>query len=138
MAFPAITHIALTVSDIDRSVEWYSRLFDAQPIMDAVLLKDTPNEYRAVVWAEPNFALHHFVDAGRERANARRPGLDHVAFGCETREEIESWAARLDELGIERGEILTDFYGWGLAFWDPDGNALEMFAAKRRPPRPDA
>ena len=137
MAFPAITHIALTVSDIERSAEWYSRLFDAQPILRTVLLKDTEDEYSVAVWAEPNFAVHHFADGGRERANSRNPGLDHVAFGCDTLEEVESWAARLDELGIARGEILTDFYGWGLAFWDPDGNALEMFAPKRRRPRPE-
>jgi catechol 2,3-dioxygenase-like lactoylglutathione lyase family enzyme len=132
MAFPAITHVALTVSDLDRSAEWYSRLFDAQPIMRSVLLKGTPHEYSVAVWAEPNFAVHHFADGGRDRANARNPGLDHVAFGCESLEEIEQWASRLDELAIERGDVLTDFYGWGLAFWDPDGNALEMFAPKRR------
>ena len=137
MAFPAITHIALTVSDLERSVEWYSRLFDATPIMQTTLLKRTPNEYSVAVWAEPNFAVHHFADGGRDRANARDPGLDHVAFGCASHEEIERWSARLDELGIEHGEVLADFYGWGLAFWDPDGNALEMFAPKQRRPSPD-
>ena len=138
MPFPEITHLALTVADIDRSVEWYSRLFDAEPIMRTVLLTGTPNEYSVAVWAHPNFAVHHFADGGREPANSRNPGLDHVAFGCETLEEIEQWASRLDELGVRRGEILTDFYGWGLAFWDPDGNALEMFAQKRRQPRPES
>jgi catechol 2,3-dioxygenase-like lactoylglutathione lyase family enzyme len=135
MPFPPITHIALTVSDLDRSAAWYSRLFDAEPVLRTVLLKKTPNEYSVAVWAEPNFAVHHFPDGGRERADARNPGLDHVAFGCETLEELERWAARLDELGVERGEVLTDFYGWGLAFWDPDGNPLELFTPKRPRPR---
>jgi catechol 2,3-dioxygenase-like lactoylglutathione lyase family enzyme len=84
MPFPPITHIALTVSDLDRSAAWYSRLFDAEPVLRTVLLKETPNEYSVAVWAEPNFAVHHFADGGRERADARNPGLDHVAFGCET------------------------------------------------------
>ena len=35
-----------------------------------------------------------------------RIGLDHIAFGCVSREELESWLARLDALGIEHGEIL--------------------------------
>ena len=35
-----------------------------------------------------------------------RIGLDHIAFGCASREELESWPARLDALGIEHGEIL--------------------------------
>ena len=30
--FPTITHVALTVSDLDRSVPWYRHLFDAGPV----------------------------------------------------------------------------------------------------------
>lgn len=30
-AFPAITHVALTVSDLQRSVSWYRQLFDKDP-----------------------------------------------------------------------------------------------------------
>ena len=32
--FPAVTHVAVTVSDLDRSVGWYSRLFGADPVLD--------------------------------------------------------------------------------------------------------
>jgi catechol-2,3-dioxygenase len=55
-------------------------------------------------------------------------GLDHVAFGCADRDELEKWSRKLDELGIERGEIKDAHYGSGLAFRDPDGIALEFFA----------
>ena len=57
-----------------------------------------------------------------------RVGLDHVAFGCADRGELEKWALRLDELGIDRGEIKDAAYGSGLSFRDPDGVALEFFA----------
>jgi hypothetical protein len=40
-----------------------------------------------------------------------RIGLDHIAFGCASREELESWLARPDALGIEHGEILDRSYG---------------------------
>jgi len=33
-AFPAITHVALTVNDLDRSVPWYERLFEGKPVLD--------------------------------------------------------------------------------------------------------
>ena len=58
----------------------------------------------------------------------RRPGLDHVAFACSDRAELESWAARLDELGIAHGGIVDAGYGSGVSFRDPDNIALEFFA----------
>ena len=32
--FPTITHVALTVSDLERSVPWYEELFGAKPVLD--------------------------------------------------------------------------------------------------------
>jgi len=51
-----------------------------------------------------------------------------VAFGCANRAELENWARRLDELGVEHGQIKDASYGSGVSFRDPDGIALEFFA----------
>ena len=32
--FPAITHVALTVTSLERSVPWYKALFGSDPILD--------------------------------------------------------------------------------------------------------
>ncbi len=32
--FPAITHVALTVTSLERSVPWYKDLFGSDPILD--------------------------------------------------------------------------------------------------------
>ena len=73
--------------------------------------------------------LHqHTTVAPNERFSEYRVGLDHVAFGCASREELQKWAARLDELGIGHGSIKDAAYGSGLSFRDPDGIALEFFA----------
>jgi glyoxylase I family protein len=60
--------------------------------------------------------------------STRCTGLDHVSFACRDRGELQTWAARLDELGIPQGEIVHAHYGSGLSFRDPDGIALEFFA----------
>ena len=73
--------------------------------------------------------LHkHETPAPREQFSEFRVGLDHIAFGCADRAELETWAERLDELGIEHGGIKDAGYGSGVSFRDPDGIALEFFA----------
>ena len=52
-SFPAFSHYALTVSNLQRSIEWYERLFDSPP----VAVNDQDN-YRAAMWFEPMFAIH--------------------------------------------------------------------------------
>ena len=124
---PGIAHVALTVSDLDASVRWYSNVFGVEPALVGELLADTEHHYSAAIWLTPSFALHHFAVAASGTFDPRRPGLDHVAFECSLISELEAWSVRLDELQIPHGEILTEWYGSGLAFQDPDGIALEVF-----------
>ena len=57
-----------------------------------------------------------------------RTGLDHIAFSCSDRAELDTWGTRLDALGVSHSEIVDAPYGSGLSFRDPDGIALEFFA----------
>lgn len=129
--FPSITHVAVTVTDLETSVPWYTRLFDTEPVLD----EDT-GPFRHVVYAIGGgmlFGLHLFPGTSPAGGfDARRPGLDHVAFTCADQSELELWRKRLDDLGIRHGGIVQAHYGSGLSFKDPDGIALEFFA----PPSP--
>jgi glyoxylase I family protein len=126
-AFPTLTHVAVTVSDLSVSVPWYTRLIGAEPVLD----EDT-GPFHHVVYAVGGtlLGLHAFPagvgDAGPFQPY--RPGLDHVAFGCADRDELEKWRQHLDELGIQYGDIVDAHYGSGLSFKDPDNIALEFFA----------
>jgi catechol 2,3-dioxygenase-like lactoylglutathione lyase family enzyme len=124
--FPAVAHVAVTVTDVDRSRAWYQRLFDAKPVLD----EDT-GPFHHVVWLLGGtlFGIHqHARPSGLEPFSELRSGLDHVAFGCSDRAELEQWAARLDSLSIPHGGIIDASYGSGLSFRDPDNIALEFFA----------
>lgn len=125
-SMPAITHVAVTVSDLAVSEDWYTRLLGVKPVLD----EDT-GPFRHVVYELGGtlLGLHGFPDlATDEPFDERRPGLDHVAFGCASRNELVEWAARLDELGIPHGGVVDARYGSGLSFRDPDNIALELFA----------
>lgn len=124
--FPAVTHVAVTITDLGRSRSWYQRLFDAEPVLD----EDT-GPYHHVVWLLGGtlFGIHqHQHLSSDEPFDELRPGLDHVAFASADRGELEVWSQRLDDLGIAHGEIVDAPYGSGLSFRDPDNIALEFFA----------
>jgi glyoxylase I family protein len=99
---PAITHVAVTVTDLAASEAWYTKVLGVKPVLD----EDT-GPFRHIVYLLGNTALglHGFPDlASTEPFNERTPGLDHLAFGVTSRDELAEWAARLDELGVAHSE----------------------------------
>jgi glyoxylase I family protein len=126
--FPAITHVALTVTDLDRSRQWYGALFGSEPVID----EDT-GPFHHVVWLMGGtlVAINKFPDLkSTEPFDERRPGLDHLAFACSNRAELEQWEQNLNSLEIAHGGIVDASYGSGLSFRDPDNIALEFFAPR--------
>jgi catechol 2,3-dioxygenase-like lactoylglutathione lyase family enzyme len=126
--FPTLHHVAVTVRDLGVSGPWYRSLFDADPVLD----EDTDAGFHHLVWPLDGGTLFGIHEHGRgvpdEQFTEFRTGLDHVSFGCADRAELETWARRLDELGIKHGGVVDAHYGSGLSFRDPDGIALEFFA----------
>lgn len=131
LSSPEIAHVALTVSDLDVSIDWYTALWSTPPAFVGTMLDGTPHAYALAVWAAPNLGLHHFADPTPGAFSERRPGLDHLAFACRDLRELERWATHLDRLGVQHGDVLDEPYGAGLAFRDPDDIALEFFVAHR-------
>jgi glyoxylase I family protein len=125
--FPGVTHVALTVTDLDRSLPWYESLIGSPPVID----EDT-GPFRHAVWllgGQTLVGLHQFPDLhSADPFDERTPGMDHLAFACANRAELEAWEAKLNELGIANGGIIDAPYGSGLSFRDPDNIALEFFA----------
>lgn len=127
-SFPGLTHIAITVKDVEVSGEWYRRLLGSDPVLD----EHTDAGFRHLVWMLDGGTLlgihQHERGVPDERFTEFRVGLDHVGFGVANRAELEKWMDRLNELGIRHGGIVDAGYGSGLSFRDPDNIALEFFA----------
>jgi catechol 2,3-dioxygenase-like lactoylglutathione lyase family enzyme len=130
MAFPGLQHVAITVSDLEQSTQWYSRLFGADPVLDE---DEEGGEFHHTVFALDGgmlFGLHtHQGRESKDRFQETRTGLDHVGFALSGSAELEQWRDRLDQLGIAHGGIKKAQYGSGLSFRDPDNIALEFFIA---------
>ena len=87
----------------------------------------------AVVLTQPGsgllLGLDHHPDADRACFEARRTGLDHLAFGVPSRAELEAWTARLDTLRVAHDPVTETTEPAPLAlvtFRDPDEIALEL------------
>ena len=92
-AFPPLTHVALTVRDVAVSAAWYEALFGASPVLD----EDTDPDMHHTVFLVGGtlVGLHqHGTPAPAERFSEFRVGLDHVAFGCASRSDLDRWTAR--------------------------------------------
>jgi catechol 2,3-dioxygenase-like lactoylglutathione lyase family enzyme len=135
--FPAaIHHVAITVTDLQTSRAWYQRLLGADPVID----EDVPGlpghheGFHHTIFVLPSGTIlalhaHHGTDAAH-RFDELRPGLDHIGFTCDNRNELERLQNRLDELDIRHGGIAADELGYGLSFRDPDGVALEFWTPR--------
>jgi catechol-2,3-dioxygenase len=129
-----ISHVDLSVTDLDASDAWYRELLGAVPLFGG---RNDDRAYEVRYIVEPN----SLVIIGLEQHDAndgstfseRRVGLDHLAFNVESRAELDAWLGRLDELGISHSGI-TEQDAWDvLVFRDPDNIQLELFFLKANP-----
>lgn len=131
-AITGIAHIEFSVSQLERSVDWYCRLLGAREIFRDVSEK---NQLSAVAIYEPNsrtvlaFTCHNTQEP--ETFTPRRVGLDHASFAVADEAELEAWAEHLEALVVPFTKN-DEGYAKSLNFLDPDGIALEAFLAVRR------
>lgn len=120
------SHLSLTVSDVDRSFEWYERVLGIQRLFDG---EESGVTYIVSVVPGTN-AILGFRRHGTTQEDVfdeSRIGLDHFAFQVGARSDLEEWEARLDELSVEHSEIKDVDYGSVLTFRDPDNIQVEFF-----------
>lgn len=127
--FPGVSgahHVALTVTDLERSLAWWQRVFDLE-----VLFREDGGARRAVVlrFGGTSFLLglvqHGDPEGGR--FSPRRTGLDHLALATATRAELASWAEHLDALAVPHSGVVDIPAGAILNLADPDGIAVALF-----------
>jgi catechol-2,3-dioxygenase len=78
--------------------------------------------------------LNQHKEPAADRFNERRPGLDHVGFAVAERDELDSWEARLADLGVDHSPVQDAPSGTGtaLVFRDPDNIQLEFWWPRPR------
>jgi glyoxylase I family protein len=119
-----IHHVALTVTDLERSAAWYQRVLD----LKEVEREESPNR-KAVLLTWKSIPAVGLVqhDADDSVFDPTMVGLDHVGFAVHSRDQLDEWAARLTAEGVTHSGAIDIPPGAILNFKDPDGIALALF-----------
>jgi glyoxylase I family protein len=130
-----IHHLRLTVTDVDRSREFYTGLLGFNVAVEAPESEDPKSDpsypvlWGGVVMAKGNYLLGLRPVAPKgDQFDEDRVGLDHLSFNVASRAALNEAIKVLDERGVPRGEVreLTSFGICVLPFRDPDNIQLEL------------
>ena len=122
-----VHHLALTVSDVARSEQFYTTMLGFQKLMDfgpRVLLSNGSMVLALTPPPNPEQAIRN------DRFDENRIGLDHLSFAVASHADLEAAVRLFDEQGVPHGEI-KDLGGIGiyvLALRDPDNIQIELTA----------
>ena len=130
-----IHHLRLTVTDLQRSRDFYTRVLgfeiaaDSPPAGTAEADAAYPVLWGGVVMVRGNLlmGLRPVAEAG-DRFDEDRVGLDHLSFSVADRASLEAAIELLDANGISHGEVrkLPSFGIAVLPFRDPDNIQVEI------------
>src|SRR5687768_18489162 len=118
-------HVSLDVQEVQRSVQFYQKVFGVQP------QKHTA-DYAKFDLTSPALNLSLVSSTGRISS------VDHLGIEVNTVEEIAAWKAHLQTEGIldrvEQNTACCFARQDKLWFSDPDGNAWEVFTVHEQLP----
>ena len=129
-------HLALTVRDLDASVEWYGRVFGVRHALDVPHAGGVGRLLIDDAW-QLMIVLHRHDASTGEMFRETRTGLDHIGLVLPSRQDLLAWQSHLEAHGVARAEtadrpltqspIVDESYGSVLVFRDPDNIQLELF-----------
>ena len=135
MARGGISHLALTVTDLARSAEFYDRMLGFMGYGRAEVPEATQQamKTRLLAWASPNgsITLRPAKDESADKKHDRNaPGLNHVAFNADSRDDVVKMHELLKQLRAQILDPPADYpYSPGyyaVYFTDPDGLKIEF------------
>ncbi|WP_250122115.1 VOC family protein [Chroococcidiopsis sp. CCMEE 29] len=135
MKLGAINHIALTVSALERSEAFYNAL------LGFLGYEQGEKTEQLILWASSNSVIT--ISPANPRSPNKNhdrysPGLHHLAFSADCREEVDRLYQYLSEHGVEildpptEYDYLPGYYA--VYFLDPDGIKLELAHIPNWPP----
>ncbi|HEX6981839.1 MAG TPA: VOC family protein [Balneolaceae bacterium] len=121
---PGIHHLALRTTNYERSKRFYVNTLGFKQILEkpGLCIFQAGNTPIAILGPDKS-------TSDGDRFDPYRTGLDHLALGCESREDLEKVSQALahngiENTGIKHDEVLDKDY---IAFKDPDRISWEYY-----------
>ena len=131
----SIAHIRLTVTDIERSRQFYESVFGWPVFLEVPDNADEATRsqlsflFGGVIY-DLGGTLLGLRPVATDRFDENRVGLDHLAFRLSSKDQLDSAAAHLDDVGVAHEPVKDIGPTYILQFRDPDNIALELTAPK--------
>lgn len=127
LSLGGIHHLAITVTDVSRSLDFYTGLLGFEVVVEFEPRIMLSNGQVVLVLSPPPDPTQA---PPKDRFSEHRVGLDHLSFAVNSHADLQAAARFFDEQGVERGEIkaLEGFGIYVMAFRDPDNVQLELTA----------
>lgn len=131
----SVAHVRLTVTDIERSRQFYESVFGWGVLLEIPDKADeATREALGFLFGGVIYDLGGMLVGLRPVASDRfdedRTGLDHLAFRLDSKDELDAAAEHLDALGVAHEPVKDIGPSYILEFRDPDNIALELTAPK--------
>lgn len=120
-------HLTLTVTDLDRTSEWYRTVLGFHEVVryrnDAIAADCAVLAHPDA--APPTLGLRRYDSYHADAFDERRIGLDHIAFNVGDAETLEAWQGHLQTRGVTF-KVTTLPELTILVMRDPDNIQLEL------------
>jgi catechol 2,3-dioxygenase-like lactoylglutathione lyase family enzyme len=128
MAFEhPVHHITLTVTNLRRSTTWYCDVLQGQLLVERV----GEGFRRSLIRLPCGLVIgltQHVNTQADDRFDPRRVGLDHLSLAVPTAEDVNAWAAKWDDHGIDHDPVVAAASGTLVVCYDPDGIPVEIYS----------
>ena len=119
--FAGVHHLAVPVTDIQRSRDWYEVVLGLRSLVD----EETEDGVVVVTLEHPTGGVVICLHAAPERAHAL-VDFSPVSLAVTSASELARWEDHFSAIGAEHSAAREAYLGWALDVTDPDGMRIQL------------
>ncbi|MDA1127324.1 MAG: VOC family protein [Chloroflexi bacterium] len=118
----SLGHVGIYAEDLMKQRDFYTRVL-------GLTISDEELEQRGMTFlsADPEREHHEFVLMKGRVTNAGDKVIQQISFIVPSLDDLKEFHARLLEEGIEIDRIVSHGIAFGMYFFDPEGNRIELY-----------